>query len=153
MATATNVAKYILTLSDEDEGDLISNLKLQKLLYYCQGFSLAITGKPLFQAQLKAWVHGPVVPEVWHAYREFGPGSIPCPNDFEPDSLTADEKSVINEVYNVYGQFSAWKLRDMTHSEAPWAETEKNAVITHERLLEYFQTQVNDNGQNKEARS
>src|ERR1700744_6380025 len=106
MATALDVAKYILLISNDEDGTLISNLKLQKLLYYCQGFSLAMLGRPLFDARIKAWEHGPVVPEVYKVYREAGAGSIPPPTDFDANSLSVEDRSLINEVYNVYGQFS-----------------------------------------------
>lgn len=142
MATAQNVAKYILTLSDEDDGDLISNLKLQKLLYYSQGFALAMFNRPLFDAEIKAWEHGPVVPEVWQQYRDRGAGPIPMPEGFDLASLADDEKSLVNEVYSVYGQFSAWKLRNMTHEEPPWKDTQRDQVISHAKLREYFRTQV-----------
>lgn len=144
MATALNVAKYILLIADDDDGDLISNLKLQKLLYYCQGFSLAILGRELFSAKMKAWQHGPVVPEVWQAYRDAGSGQIPPPSDFDANSISVEERNLINEVYAVYGQFSASKLRNMTHAEPPWADTDLNGIITNAKLVEYFSTQVKD---------
>lgn len=144
MATALDVAKYLLTLPGDEDGDLISNLKLQKLLYYCQGFALAILGRPLFNASIKAWIHGPVVPEVWHAYRMYGSDQIPLPADYVTDALTAEEKTLINDVYEVYGQFSGLKLRKMTHAEPPWAETAKDAVIAHGVMLDYFKTQIMD---------
>lgn len=144
MATAHDVARYILTLCDEDEGDLISNLKLQKLLYYSQGFSLAMRGRPLFSEAIKAWEHGPVIPDVWHQYRDYGRGQIPAPVDFDASVLHARERELVDEVYEVYGQFSAWKLRNMTHSEPPWKDTPRDGVISHDRLRRYFETQVTD---------
>src|SRR5262245_50729606 len=142
MTTALDVAGYLLTLPAEEDGDLISNLKLQKLLYYCQGFALVILGRPLFNAAIKAWEHGPVVPEVWHEFREHGANQIPVPENFDIEVLSAEERKLVDEVYSVYGQFSGWKLRKMTHSEPPWADTARNAVISHERMREYFRTQV-----------
>src|SRR5450631_518283 len=60
MLTARAVADYFLSLVDEEAGDSLSNLKLQKLVYYAQGFSLALTGKRLFDEAIEAWEHGPV---------------------------------------------------------------------------------------------
>ncbi len=80
--TASEAARYFLALQDDE--DSISNLKLQKLLYYAQGFSLALTGKPLFNDQIKAWIHGPVVPSVWADYRECGAGPVPRPLGLRP---------------------------------------------------------------------
>ena len=57
---ANDIARYILTLSTPEVGDIISNLKLQKLLYYVQGFHLAIENEPLFMEDIQAWQYGPV---------------------------------------------------------------------------------------------
>ena len=69
MISAFNVADYFLVQQDEDAGDLISNMKLQKLLYYAQGYFLAIANEPLFHERIYAWTHGPVVPKVYHKYK------------------------------------------------------------------------------------
>lgn len=143
MANVSDVAKYILTLADEEAGDLISNLKLQKLVYYCQGFHLALVSQPLFKENIDAWEHGPVVPMLYKEYKDFGAGSIPIPEGFSDDVLSSDEKDLIDEVYEVYGQFSAWKLRNMTHEEDPWKNTLRGDTINHDIIREYFLTQVN----------
>ena len=142
MPSANSVAKFILSLADEDAGELISNLKLQKLLYYAQGFHLAMHGVPLFDEQIRAWEHGPVVPQVWQEYREHGAGSIPCPAEVPIDEFTEAQAEVIKEVYAVFGQFSAWKLRNMTHDEAPWASTARDNVISHRKMKDYFVNQL-----------
>ena len=64
MLSCYDVAQYFLAKSDEDAGDLMSNLKLQKLVYYAQGFALALFDKPLFSERIEAWIHGPVYPAV-----------------------------------------------------------------------------------------
>ena len=143
MTTAADVARYLLTRSQPEEGDLVSNLKLQKLVYYAQGFNLAIHGAPLFSEEIRAWEHGPVVPGVYHTYKDQGAGGIPVPMEFNPDVLPSQARELLDEVWEVYGQFSAGKLRNMTHEEPPWKETAPGAVITHDKLREYFQTQVN----------
>ena len=70
MADVFDVANYLLSLADPLEGDLISHLKLQKLLYYSQGVSLALRNQPLFNNKILAWAHGPVVREVWEYYKD-----------------------------------------------------------------------------------
>lgn len=143
MASALDVAKYFLTFSDEDSGDLISNLKLQKLIYYAQGFHLALFGSPLFSEPIEAWQHGPVVPVVYRAYREHGGHGIPSPIDFDETVFSQDQMEMLAEVYSVYGQFSAWKLRNMTHDESPWKNCDINDEISHDAMLEYFKTRLN----------
>jgi uncharacterized phage-associated protein len=68
MLSCYDVAQYFLAKAGEDAGDLISNLKLQKLVYYAQGFALVLLKKPLFPQCIEAWIHGPVVPALYHAY-------------------------------------------------------------------------------------
>ncbi|WP_208932366.1 Panacea domain-containing protein [[Haemophilus] ducreyi] len=57
---------FLSQCNSEENGDLISNLKIQKLVYYAQGFSLAINNKPLFSEKIQAWTHGPVTPELYN---------------------------------------------------------------------------------------
>ena len=142
MTTANDAARYILSLTDEECGELISHLKLQKLLYYAQGFHLAIFDMPLFEEHIVAWQHGPVVPKVWDAYRDYGSNPIPKPNDFDRDVISNDARGVIDEVYTVFGQYSAWKLRNMTYEEAPWAHAAMNEEITKASMMEYFKGQL-----------
>lgn len=142
MHQAITVANYFLTLPDAESGELISNLKLQKLCYYAQGFSLAVLGRRLFDEDLVAWQHGPVVVSVYNRYKEYGAGAIPAPLDFSISVFAAEELELLNEVWSVYGQFSAWRLRDMTHDELPWKTTPKSEVISDQKLLDYFKTQV-----------
>ena len=143
MLSCREVAEYFLSLADEDAGDLISNLKLQKLVYYAQGFHLALFDEPLFEEPIEAWTHGPVVPDLYRAYKEYGSGGIPSPKEIDLAIYTDEQKELLDEVYTVYGQFSAWKLRNMTHEEAPWASCDPNETITHTFLKEFFKTQLN----------
>lgn len=140
--TALNVANYLLALQDEDCGDTISNLKLQKLLYYAQGFHLALTGVPLFNEPIEAWTHGPVVPVVYREFSRFGSGALPRPLDLDFSIYSAETRELLDEVHQVFGQFEAWKLRNMTHEEPPWRDATPGAVISHQALLQYFSTQI-----------
>lgn len=141
MATAHDIAKYFVSLVDEDAGDSISNLKVQKLLYYAQGFHLAIFGNALFPEEIKAWIQGPAVPHVWDKYKEFGSGSISVKlvnlDDYPQQTCT-----FLDEVYSVFGQFTASRLRDMTHSEPPWKNTKQGEPIPHTSMKEFFKTMV-----------
>lgn len=135
---ATEIARVIVSLTNPEIGDTISNLKVQKLLYYTQGFHLAIYNKPLFDEEIVAWQYGPVVPDVYREYKQYGSSSIPVEENVDISFLSDDEFSLIKEVYEVYGQFSAFKLMELTHSEAPWQNTGINDIITHDKLKEHF---------------
>lgn len=138
MVTAQDVANVFLKLSHPELGDVLTNLKLQKLVYYAQGFNLAINKEPLFSENILAWEHGPVVRELYDALKQYGSDSVPVPEDDVSSNLTEVQVKLIEDVNQVYGQFSAWKLRDMTHQEEPWVSTERDNVISHELLQKYF---------------
>lgn len=139
--TAKQIAIWFLRknriVRDEADADSISNLKLQKLLYYAQGCYLAITNKPLFDEEILAWKHGPVVYEVYQDYKKYGSYGIP---DDKLEIVDIDEytENILNQVYDIFGQYSAWGLRNMTHQEKPWKETKQNDVIDLDLIKEYF---------------
>jgi uncharacterized phage-associated protein len=134
-------AKYFISLVDEEAGDSISNLKLQKLLYYAQGFHLAIYDKPLFPEAIKKWAHGPVVPQIYHLYKEHGSNPIPL-TQVNLNDYSKEQKELLDEVYSVYGQFTAAKLRQMTHQEPPWSDAPENGEISQESMKKFFKTLV-----------
>jgi uncharacterized phage-associated protein len=143
MLTARDVAQFFIMKGLDDEESGISNLKLQKLLYYAKGFHQAIFDEPLFPEKLWAWTHGPVVPDVYQEYKKYGRGPI-TELEYDPTpKLDEDQTELLNEVWSVLGQFSAWKLRDMSHNEKPWLDHEKDAsMIEDEELSAYFKTRV-----------
>lgn len=146
MLSVRKVAEYFLAKADESVGDGISNLKLQKLVYYAQGFHLALHGGPLFAERIEAWEHGPVVPELYHHYKGHGAGNIPAPAASDPDDYDRASAELLDEVYDVFGQYSAWKLRNMTHEDRPWIDAyqngERGRVISHVALRDYFKDYV-----------
>ena len=143
MATAKDVAQYLLKLDEQHGGEGISNLKLQKLAYYSQGFFGAIHDKPLFKEKIEAWTHGPVIPELYHEYKCYGSNLIPSSNISSEPSLSKEEMELISEVYDVFGQFSAWKLRNMTHEESPLKDNEGEAgEISFDEMKRYFKTRI-----------
>jgi uncharacterized phage-associated protein len=146
---ASEIAKVILRMADPEYGDIISNLKLQKLLYYVQGFHLAMFNEPLFGEDIVAWNYGPVVAEVYHEYKVFASGAIPQPKveDIKAyDTLKKEQFDLICEIYDAYGQYSALRLMNATHEELPWRSTEIKGVITHKLMRTYFLTQLIDDG-------
>lgn len=141
MHSAAQVACYFISLADEDAGDAISNLMVQKLLYYAQGYSLALHGRPLFEDAVVAWTHGPAVAEVFHAFKVHGCGPIPLPEGFDALSFDKKTRALMDEVYDVYGQYSPWRLRSMTRNEAPWKRAYRElpgSTISHSSLKRFF---------------
>ncbi|NIM15131.1 MAG: DUF4065 domain-containing protein [Candidatus Aminicenantes bacterium] len=142
MIKSKQVAEYLLGLSEPEYGDIISNLKLQKLVYYAQGFHLAIYDNPLFDEPIVKWEHGPVVESLYHEYKKYGPNAIPVPGFVDTSIFSDEQKELLNEVFEVYGQFSAWKLRCMSHEEPPWKQAPLKGVIDLELMKKYFKTQL-----------
>ena len=124
----------------ETEGaEYISNLKLQKLLYYAQGVYVGITGIRLFEDALVAWEHGPVVIDVYHEYARYGAGGIEYDKENPPEeTYTKEEENILEQVYCYFGQYSAWKLRNMTHEERPWKVTPRNRFISLDVIRDFF---------------
>lgn len=118
MATAHDTAAYILAKTGP-----ITTMKLQKLLYYCQGWSLAWDSKPLYREEIQAWANGPVIYEVFKRHRgQFTIDTWPAGN---PHHLTGDEKETIDAVIEGYGSLSGRELSEKTHDERPWKEARR----------------------------
>lgn len=139
---ALDIAKYFLKKQEGREEE-ITHMKLQKLLYYAQGFHLALFDQPLFDDPIEAWPYGPVVRNVYNEYSKHSDRVIPAPAIFEAQLYTEQCAGLLDEVYDVYGQYSAWKLSDMTHAEPPWNEAPPRGIISHAALAAYFKTQIN----------
>lgn len=143
---ALDIAKKLICLAQNDEpngGELLTNLKLQKLLYYQQGFHLAFFGTPLFEESVESWMYGPVVPSVYDEYSKYGSASLPVTT--QTITLTDDEERLFNEVFDAYREFSAIGLMNKTHSERPWIEAvphDRGTVITQDSMKAYFLTQI-----------
>ena len=141
MYKAEQIAEWFLFynrfVTNMEDADPITNLKLQKLLYYAQGCYLGLRDKPLFNEKIKAWTHGPVVPEVYQKYKRNGSKGINYEDDFEI-KIDTDTENILKQVYYEFGQYSAWGLRNMTHQEAPWKETAPNQEIKLETIKNYF---------------
>ncbi len=124
-----------------EDSEYITNLKLQKLLYYAQGFYLARTNTPLFKEDFLAWEHGPVVRKIYDKYKSNGANGIKYDEDFKV-TIDVETEKILEEVYEKYGQYTAWKLRNMTHEEKPWQETPRNEVIPKNKIEEYFKLKI-----------
>lgn len=146
MKTATQIAQFFLHHAYDGEKDQVSNLKLQKLLYYAQGYSLALLNKPLFKEPIQCWTHGPVVESVYHQYKVFGKRFITSTQVMDLSIFNSDEMAILTLVANEYGQYSAWKLREMTHDEAPWcyAYDTYMTVIPNVEIQQYFKQKLSD---------
>lgn len=116
MPTAAQIARYIL----ERQGAMTA-MKLQKLIYYCQAWSLVRDGAVLFDDPIEAWAAGPVVRSLFERHR--GKFTVSA-DDFsgDPAELTTSQEKTIDRVVKFYSKYTAAELSDLTHSERPWIE-------------------------------
>lgn len=139
MAEVRDVAKYFLSLSQESTPYAITPLKLQKLVYYAQGFHLRDNGETLFDNDLLAWDHGPVVRLLFDDYRKYGYFTIPSePFECQNNELSEDEMRTINSVWERFGHLDGKYLEELTHQEDPWLYTQRNNRIDVDLIREYF---------------
>lgn len=104
----------------EDPPADVTPLKLQKILYYIQAWSLVFTDRPMFAEDLEAWVHGPVVRSVYYRYRDYESQNIEWTDSDQSRNLIDCELEIIRLVWRTYGSMRAKKLEELTHSEYPW---------------------------------
>ncbi len=128
----------------------VTPLMLQKLLYFIQGVYSALYGKPIFEEDCRAWVHGPVYPEVYDLFRDFKYNPIDDARfallKGTAGALTKDEKRVIDLVLNTFGMYSGKALEKITHNEDPWIEARKgygssipsSELLPKERIMKYY---------------
>lgn len=132
---ARNKCDNDLEISDEP----ISNLKLQKLLYYAQGCTLALKDTPLFNDDFEAWEHGPAIPKVYNKYFQVETNGIVFDEIIEDlDLVNQKTFNILENVYITFSQYSAWKLCEMSRQETPWLTTNKNDIIPKDCIKKYF---------------
>ena len=136
------MANRLLRLADRLEGsEPISNMKLQKLLYYEQGYHLAAFGSPLFDEEIEAWKYGPVVPVIYEKYKDHGSmGILPADGDID---IAGEEYELFYDVFRTFNSFSAFGLMERTHREDPWLQTSRQGPgpshVIHKALIkDYF---------------
>lgn len=136
---------------DNEAGEAqINAMQIQKLVYYCQAYFLAIYGRPLFHEDVEAWVHGPVVRELWKLHSghiSITAGELRANaerNGMTISALDDEEEVVVEAVCETLGGLTGWQLRNRTHEEAPWidnfvpGERPHSRVIPHPEMQRYY---------------
>lgn len=141
MNEALDIANQIVRLSNET-GEPVTNIKLQKLIYYTYAWYAVEKGKPLFEENIEAWKYGPVIPSVYEAFSEYGADIIKKPASEKPPDLDRYTEILVEDIFKAYGGKSAIELVELTHSEAPWRDRydpeEENIVIPFEEIKKYY---------------
>lgn len=141
MYSANTISKYIFWWCQQN-GALISNLKLQKILYFIQANFLFENGIPCFSDIIEAWSFGVVIPNVYHKYKPYGGGSIPFIEKLNcPPNIRNKDKVLIDDILNQCMEYSASSLVDLTMNQTPWKEAYikgYNNAVSNESILKYF---------------
>lgn len=142
-----DIANFFLAFASET-GEVITNLKLQKLVYYAQAWYLANYETPLFDESFQAWVHGPVIPDLYRIYKEKGSMPILTKITLEEVEAEIDEDifSFLEEVAKIYIPYGAYELEMMTHQEYPWKKARRDYksdevcknIITKKSMKKYY---------------
>ena len=134
------VARHIIKYCNEMNYP-VSNLKLQKLLYFVQAEFLVNKDEPCFPEEIEAWDFGPVVPEVYHRYKVYGSSSIPYINTGILGRISSPDRIMIEEMVDQCAKYTASQLVDITHNQDPWIKAYtpyKSNIITKKSIRDYF---------------
>lgn len=143
MYKVLDIAKKLIKLADEDEvegSEALSGIRLQKLLYYEQGYHLAVFGEPLFDDEFIASIHGPSVVAIFNYYYEIYNRSLPIPKKVV--RLSDDEELLFIRVYYLMRDLSASGLMRKACNESPWKNTPQDCVISNDSMRKFFRTQL-----------
>lgn len=147
-ALPIDVGQYIIDrFRAKDEN--ITTLKLQKLVFYSQAFSLVWDDVPLFDEDFQAWINGPVVRSLFKALQ----GYYYCPEKIQGadvSNLTDNQKDTLTKVTDHYGDLTSYDLVSLSHSERPWRDARKGLnpdqpsdnIITKESMADFYISQV-----------
>lgn len=161
---ARAVANYFLDLAAK-EGRTIDPMGIQKLVYFAHGWNLAIFGSPLIQQRVEAWDYGPVIADLYQAFREFGRDPITEPAkkfDFDPITKlvtestpaipdteeTKNTRALLDKVWQSNKQLSSIQLSNLTHlPDSPWtiARQEGKREIDDSLIRSYIEAQARQN--------
>lgn len=135
-----DVAQYILN----SIGGEISAMKLQKLCYYSQAWTLAWDDKELFPEEFLRWDNGPVCRELFDLHK----GMFFVDRGFIDRSLLSEipvdgARRNIDQILEEYGKYSGGDLSEMTHAENPWKDTPRNQIITKDCMKKYYSGLIN----------
>jgi len=159
--SATAVANDFLKIA-RAEGETLTSMKLQKLVYYAHGWSLALANEPLISNRIEAWDYGPVIPDLYQAFKKYGTEAItelahkvtvrggklslttPTLEDSPESAERTGAQQIIKRVWELYGGFTAAKLSNATHAPGtPWAQVyrpgQRSILIPNPIIKAYFE--------------
>ncbi len=151
MHSARSIANSILNIAHK-AGKQLTNMQLQKLVYFAHGWHLALKGEPLLEDTVNAWNFGPVIPPLYNSLKKYGNGIVTEPikrKDQETGEVVSFEepeseyvKQLLQRVWEIYGNMTGAQMSYLTHQpDTPWDCTwkkEKFSIITNESIRDHF---------------
>jgi uncharacterized phage-associated protein len=138
------IANYFIEKS-LSSGQIITPMKVVKMVYIAHGWHLAVLGKPLIAESVQAWKYGPVIPSVYHAFKVFGSDPIKAPltpGNTEYDLIAPQTREILDRVWEAYGQYSALQLSSITHlPNTPWEQIahKGETIIPDDLILDHYE--------------
>jgi uncharacterized phage-associated protein len=150
LITASEIADYFIYVAN-DVGSYLSNLKLNKLVYYAQAWHLAFFDTPIFAEDFEAWVHGPVIPALYYKYREEF-GFKPIVKEVEQPEFPQELQEFLDELVDDYFFRDTYELELMSRREDPWINAREGlprdepsyAIISKESMREFYKSRVEE---------
>lgn len=136
MINVLSLSNHIISRFEE-KNQIITNLKLQKILYYVQGYFFRKFDKEAFPEEIYCWQYGPVVPIAYYEYNIFGSKPLTSVNGYAIE-LTLEESEVIEKIIAKCQKIASSSLVDKTHSETPWKNAFSGQIITKQAIKKYF---------------
>jgi len=155
MYSASVIARFFVRKGIENK-QYVTQMKLQKMVYFAHGLHLAMHGKPLVNEEFEAWKFGPVVPDIYSTYKQWGSAMINQDNDdvlmwalnrTDSDVLADSVEEAINMTWEITKDVSGFRLSEWTHADGgPWKQAYKpyyNCPIPNESIQQYFKAIFN----------
>lgn len=143
MRSSGYISNFFIDMARYDENETITNMRINKLMYYAQAWSLVQSKKPLFEEDFEAWDYGPVLPSVYKKYKKYKKNNIDKVDpDYSVNDLSTDDLKVLLSAYTYFNQYSTTRLVNATHQKgSPWYTAytrRKSSTITKDSISSSF---------------
>lgn len=141
---ATIIADWFISCANREDTEGIvegiTPLKLQKILYLAQATHLGLGKGPLFDDEIVAWRYGPVIETIYHQFKsQSAPIKEPISEGYK--SIDEETEAFLEEVWKMFGKYTAFGLVELTHSHLPWKQTPQGKIIPKKFIAEYYSDQ------------
>ncbi len=134
---AIRLSQYVISCFEEKKSP-VTNLKLQKVLYYIQGYFFRELNRPAFAEEIYNWQYGPVVPVVYYEYNYNGAAPLKSSRKAKDISLSTEEVALVERVVEKCCNMLSSRLVSKTHSETPWRDSVSGSIISKRSIANFF---------------